>query len=169
MSIHPHEEVHHKFWAPHWPKEFAVRKNFNRQSENQSYVERLANKFHSSHENDDNSDYSSASEDGSSEGINKDWNDNMDVQGRSRYTNVRLFMKSFTRDESPLPFHNQVEEITRFCEQATITYQANKRVALLDDRNRIDNGYRRPYLGPLTAQQRMKELSKKRFKGLKYD
>jgi hypothetical protein len=105
-------------------------------------------------------------------------NENKGAESCNGYGDVRLFMTGATRDEETLKYCDQVEEVASFCEQTSVrelerkTGQYRKRVALLDDRNVCGTvsgnqghcqctGHCRPYLGPMTPQQLVKELKKK--------
>ena len=157
------EEIPHKFLARSWPSEFRTRRTmFNRESENLPYVDLIKGITDGSYEDDCDSD-SSDEEDGSLNNLIE----------HVDYTNVRRFMEEFgNRHELPR-YHDQVEQVARFCEQAGFnacetrnTYKKEKNVALLDERANIDTdamiqGHCRPYLGPLTAQQLMEALGRK--------
>jgi hypothetical protein len=79
-------------------------------------------------------------------------------------------MNGAISDDRMLQYHDQIEQVVGFCDRNAV--ESGKRVALLDDRNNggydrsicgytcEERGDRRPYLGPLTAQELNAELSK---------
>jgi hypothetical protein len=136
----------------HWPQEFTKRRNFSRQAENQPYIEWLQDVF----------DYGDAGE-GEDEAESEGEDESDDEEEADGLGNVRLFMKGMEGDEDALEYRDQVEHVSSFCEQASLS-ESEQRVALLDDRNdgesSLDEHFR-TYQGPLTPQQLREELSKK--------
>ena len=188
MPTEPHDDSSSQFLRCAWPTEFTKRRNFSRDAENEPYLRWLQTDFDDGVEDEDEGNLSSEYEDddfsNESEGEIEGYREKSEYQGPlgracnnhenetcDRNKNVRLFMKGRMGEEESLPYSDQVEEVARFCEQASLESetkpgQDRKLVALLDDRNigsRADamEGHCRPYLGPLTAQQLYQELSKK--------
>jgi hypothetical protein len=159
-----------------WPSVFTKRRNFCRETENQSYIESVRALEHCSEDDNDDIDYLAQDEVEVYEGDEK-WNGVKDAEGFNWCSYLRLFMTGMTEDEDALHYRDQIEELARFCEPANLreletkTGQDRKHVALLDDRNIPDTmfvnkglsppGNRRPYLGPLTAKRLHEELSRK--------
>jgi hypothetical protein len=183
----------------HWPQEFKKGRIFNRDSENESYIafiQKVNNLLDSSDEDEDKDEYENVEdeEEGWSEighdlshyedevGNYKDetenedekasYHMNTDLQTGLGRGNVRIFMTGLTGDVNKLPYRDQVEQVSSFCESAVwgvdegTTGQKIKVVALLDDRNDLGSAVTkkeesRPYRGPLTSQELGVELSKK--------
>ena len=172
MPTYTQEEFPRQLLPCYWPQEFTKRRQFDRQAENQPYLEFLKTSFDDCDEDGD-FDYSSDGEDGPSESIIEDSSDDKEVEACSQHTNVRLFMKGITGNGDNMQYRDQVEQVASFCEQAKFrevdtetTAKDRKGVALLDDRNNsgtIPNKQEhcRPYLGPLTSQQLREALSRK--------
>ena len=184
MPKEPHEESR-QFLQCSWPEEFKKRRRFNRECENESYIEWLQAEFGDNSEEDEDEDNISSEygdypngSDSEVEGYREKsesqgppdgaWNDG-DAETSNRYHNVRLFMAGMVGEEKSLSYCDQVEKVARFCEQESLEFGtkpdlASKDVALLDDRNfgSVDNrtGNCRPYLGPLNPQQLQQELSR---------
>ena len=167
-----HEETPLKLLARSWPREFTTRRNFYREGENQPYVDWLGG-LHGSHEDDCDPHSSSDGEDGPLNKCNEHLDDGKGTDVDSHYTNVRLFMEWRETDIHLPRYHDQAEQVARFCKQAGFnarekerTHKEEKNVAWLDDRNNADpdsmpRGRCRPFLGPLTAKQLTKELRRK--------
>lgn len=167
-----------------WPQLFTTRRQFDRQAENQPYLEWLTNRFGDGYDDNEDSDQASDDEDETSEMSSKE-EDGVEVcnQGtvgskeevtvRDPASPVRRFMEGMVGNEDLLPYRDQVEVVSTFCEQAgykeceTQSPSKDKKVvALLDERNNsgalpTTRGNSRTYLGPLTAQQLKDALSKK--------
>ena len=170
---------------PQWPRIFAERRTFNREAENQTYIEWLQTQKwvgeddEYGEDDEDEDDLSGDDENGSvlSEQEEKVEKDDQDGEAKNRPSEVRIFMTGLTGDEDALPYRDQVEEVASFCEQAKVRdvgekpIEGGKNKVLLDDRNIRDTilvnkglsppGECRPYLGPLTSQQLEEELRKK--------
>lgn len=169
MRTDTREEFPHRPLRRSWPQEFITRRKFNRQAENQPYIEFLQTPFCDSDEDEDDGDDDVGDDDCSGEdedevGGHGDKSENINE-------NVRRFMRGMTGDEDTLQYRDQVEQVASFCEQESLevetrtTGRNRKVVALLDDRNDrgtivMKQGDCRPYLGPLTSQELGKELSK---------
>jgi hypothetical protein len=148
----------------HWPQEFTKRRNFSRQAENQPYIEWLQAVFDYGDEGE-GEDEDENEDEAESEGEDES-DDEEEADGAGPgdgLGNVRLFMKGMEGDEDALEYRDQVEHVSRFCEQASLS-ESEQRVALLDDRNdggsSLDKHFK-TYQGPLTPQQLREELSKK--------
>jgi len=167
MRTDTHEEFPHRSLRRCWPREFTTRRKFNRQAENQPYIEFLQTSFCDGDEDEDEDDVGDdecSGEDEDEVSGHRDRSENKDE-------NVRRFMRGMTGDEDTLQYRDQVEQVASFCEQASLevetrtTSKNRKVVALLDDRNYhgtivVKQGDCRPYRGPLTSQELGKELSK---------
>jgi hypothetical protein len=181
----------------HWPHQFKKGRIFNRDSANKSYISFIQEEIlDSGDEDEDKDDYENVEEEeeGWSDighdsnhyedeaGNYKDETENKDERTSYHMKNdqetgfgrrhVRIFMTGFIGDDDKLPYRDQVEQVSSFCESAGwevdegATGKQRKIVALLDDRNDLDTGVTdkgrsRPYLGPLTSQELGVELSKK--------
>jgi len=168
------EEDFHQSLGCYWPPEFfRKRRRFDRQAENQPYIEWVQASFGDNDEDDEDDyvDESSEAEDevewrrDKSESKGEKGNYYKDAKASKGHGKVRLFMKGMTGDEDKLQYRDQVEQVARFCEQASFR-ELGKHVALLDDRNDggtilEKNGHYRPYQGPLTSQRLCEELRKK--------
>lgn len=185
MLTDKHEEFPHQLLPCYWPLKFTKRRRFDRQAENQPYIEWLQTQYDDGdddeEEEDDDDDVDGSSEnenevDGHRDKIeNKDENrnDDKDPEACNGHSNVGIFMTGMDGDEDALQYSDQVEQVAGFCKQASFrdletgtTSKNRKSVALLDDRNNggtipVKQGHCRPYLGPLTWQQLGKELSRK--------
>jgi hypothetical protein len=182
------EEFPHQFLPCYWPLEFTKRRRFNRQAENQTYIEWLQTKYNDGDDDGDEEEEEEEKEDvdGSSENEDKvdghrdkienkdeNRNDDRDPEACNGHSNVEIFMIGMDGDENTLQYGDQVEQVAGFYKQASFTDletrttgKTRKSVALLDDRNDgganpVKQGHCRPYLGPLTSQQLGKELSRK--------
>lgn len=164
----------------HWPKELRQRRRFDREAENQPYVEWLRDGFDVGEEdlaeNDDDEDDDDGDDDFSG---NTDEEDDVDKHGGMsgiRYGKdagayddhdiVRRFMEGTIGEETALPYPDQVERVADFCEQK-ISGENQKPVAILEDNdgNFISRkGCAMPDQGPLTAQQLRQALSKEVMK-----
>jgi hypothetical protein len=175
----------------HWPQEFKKGRIFNRQDENESYIAFIQ---HMKKLLDDEDEDADEEEEGWSEighdlshyedevgncideAENEDekasYHMNTDLQAGLGRGNVRVFMTGLAGDVDKLPYRDQVEQVSSFCESAVweveegTTGQKRKVVALLDDHNDLDSAVTkkeksRPYRGPLTSQELGVELSKK--------
>jgi len=170
----------HQFLPCYWPLEFTKRRRFDRQAENQPYIEWLQTHYDDGDEEEeedvDGSNENEDEVDGHRDKIeNKDENrnDNKDPEACNGNSNVRIFMRGMDGDEDALQYFDQVKQVAGFCKQASFwnletgtTSKNRKSVALLDDRNDggtilVKQGHCRPYLGPLTPQQLDEELSRK--------
>lgn len=202
MPAETHDEPLYQPLRCQWPSIFTRRRQFDRQSENQPYIEFLQTLRFDAEEEEEEDDEELNSENDEGEYASSDDDDDysiettenavgwdrekIEIEGRVRSrnddttswkscSNVRLFMTGLMGDEDSLQYRDQVKEVVGFCEGAGLEVESNghghygtKRVALLDDRNRggttVDvhsRSCRRPYLGPLTAQQLQQELCKK--------
>jgi hypothetical protein len=184
MSTKTREEVPHQSLRRHWPQIFTKRRRFDRQRENQPYIEFLQTQLFDGEEEDLEDDISSdGNDDDSSEDENEEYGgeddrksqipmDTKDGGACSGHSNVRLFMTGLVGDEETHEYRDQVEQVASFYEHArsreleTGMSLDEKRVALLDDRNiggptQRKKGQCRPYLGPLTSKRMHEELSKK--------
>jgi hypothetical protein len=152
-------------WHRAWPQQFTERQKFTPETENKSYIE-----FLQAQDVDEVGEEGKGDEIGSGEDINRDGsradtyigqNGHDTIKG---YSTVRLFMRGTLDENHMRQYSDQVEQVVGFCDQNVA--DPRKRAALLDDRTNGGysfgfQGYRRPYLGPLTAQQLWVELSKK--------
>jgi len=147
-----------------WPQEFFKRRLFDRQAENQPYIEWLQASFDDGEEDGDEN-----NEDDDFVDSNED-EDEVDGQGDEskkrdeNRNNVRIFMKGNIGDDDTLQYRDQVERVAEFCEQPSIK-EPEKHVVLLDDRSNSGTiqekrGHSRPYPGPLTSKQLWEVLSK---------
>jgi hypothetical protein len=167
-----------------WPLErFKIRRKFDREAENQPYIEWLQDSFDKGDENseddededDDDGDDASTEENNPEDDVDelgdqvelKCANESEDkkTEAFTRLNILRRFMKGMPEDEDRLS-RDQVDVVSGFYEQGTSKEEAEKPVALLDDRKyggtiTVKRKHRRPYLGPLTSQQLRDELSKK--------
>ncbi|KAF4628639.1 hypothetical protein G7Y89_g9512 [Cudoniella acicularis] len=154
-----------------WPEKFTKRRKFDRKTENQTYIQYLETQLYygeeEEEEEEEDDDNSTEDEDEDDVEEHQDKSENQDAKECNGRSVVRRFMKGVIGDEDTLQYHDQVEEVSGFCEHARVDSETGtvsqnaKHIALLDDRSA---GNCRPHLGPLTAQQLRNELSKKRFK-----
>ena len=177
----------------HWPQEFKKGRIFSRRNENKFYIASLQHADnlldlededgdeeeegwseigHSlSHYEDEFGNYTDKTEN-ENEDEKVSYHMNANLQAGLGRGNVRIFMTGWTDDVDKLPYRDQVEQVSSFCESAVwgvdegTTGQKRKVVALLDDRNNLDTavtnkGNSRLYRGPLTSQELGVELSKK--------
>lgn len=142
-----------------WPLEFTKRRKFDREAENQTYIEFLQTRYDDGDDDDDNDDgddgdddddVDNLSEDGDevdghnrdeSENKNENLNNDKDGEAYNGQSNIRLFMRGMTGDEDTLQYPDQVEQVASFSEQASRrgfetgpTGKNENRVSLLDDR-----------------------------------
>jgi hypothetical protein len=188
---HTAEELSLPASRRHWPQEFKKGRIFNRQTENESYIAYIQHVTNLldledededegeegwseighdlSHYEDEVSNYTDETE---NEDEKANYHINTDLQAGLSRGNVRIFMTGLTDEVDKLPYRDQVEQVSSFCESALweidegTTDQKRNLVALLDDRNDlgsavIKRGKSRPYRGPLTSQELGVELSKK--------
>ena len=171
-------------WQRSWPQEFKCRRELAREGENKTYLEflRSANKYEndrayegeeeeegeSEEEDDEDDDGENMSQEGyeAEEDVEKD-----ECKVEGGYSKIRQFMKGGIGDDQMLQYPNQIEQVAGFCDRNAV--ESEERVALLDDRSNGSydggdggslsemQGDRRPYLGPLTAQELAVELSRK--------
>lgn len=158
-----------------WPQKFTKRRQFNRQAENQPFIEYLLTQTFDGEEDDD--DVSSKLEDeldGHRKKLeNKDehWINDKGAESCNECSNVRLFMTGMTGDEGGPKYRDQVDQVVSFCERASSTKSETERgedrkcLLLLDDRNIGDNTREkkdrgRLYHGAMTPQELLVELSK---------
>jgi len=162
---------------PRWAELFTKRRSFNRQVENQPYIEFLKTQLFSGEEDGIESEVEDEVEGHRDALGNQDekLSDDKGIEACNRYSDVRSFMEGMIDDKDFLEYHDRVEMVASFCEQANLReYDPKpgqkaldgKHVALLDDRNiggimADKKGHCRPYLGPLTGQRLREELSKK--------
>jgi hypothetical protein len=180
MQSETHEEFPRQFLPCYWPREFTKRRQFNRQAENQPYIEFLQAQYDDGDDDEEDDAYGSSGDEdevdghrGKTENKDENRNDDKDAEACNGRNNVRLFMTGMDGDEDALQYCDQVEQVAGFCKQASsrdletgTTGKNRKSVALLDDRNDagtilVKQGHCRPYLGPLTSQQLGKELNRK--------
>jgi hypothetical protein len=173
----------HRSLCRSWPlQDFNKHRTFDREAENQPYIDWLQDSFDKGVENsEDDEDDEDEDDDASTEG--NDLRDEVDGQGdeiemkdenvsEDRKTDaygqlgiVRRFMEGMPGDEDRLS-RDQVDVVSGFHERGTTREESEKFVALLDERKHDGNvlvkrKHRRRYLGPLTSQQLRRELSKK--------
>jgi hypothetical protein len=153
MSAQKQEEF------PRWPPLFTERRQFNREVENEPYIEFLQTPFFNGEEQENVDDGEDNEDEGEEEEVssehenkvegdsnnrgNKDQNpnDEKDAKAYNGLNKVRLFMRGLSGEEDDLHYCDQVEEVASICEQANLedvmkkTGQGRKHVALLDDRN----------------------------------
>jgi hypothetical protein len=169
-----------------WPVEFTKRREFDRQAENQAYIDFLKVDFDDGEEAEDEghlpSDEEEEEEDNDSGGEDsafesEDEAENDDPEACNRYSNVRLFMQGTARDREKSGPLDQFTTVAEFCKLASLNLKTKpgqnmKPIALLDDRNMggsvVDGnkGNCRPYPGPLTTERLRQELSRKVIKSL---
>lgn len=178
----------------HWPQEFKKGRIFHRDSENDPYISEIQSDIDDEDEDKDEYENVEEEEEGWSDiehdsshyedeaGNYKDETENKDERTSYDMKNdqetgfgrryVRIFMKGCAGDDGGLPYRDQVEQVSSFCESAAwevdegATGQKRKVLALLDDRNDRDTAVTNkeknmPHLGPLTSQELGVELSKK--------
>jgi hypothetical protein len=156
-------------WQRSWQKEFTQPRHFNPAEENKTYLEflqgivrnfpEIADEKDGDEGEDEDEDEETENDNNNEEDENIERDANNDIYG---YNKVKIFMTGAQGDDQALQ-QDQVEQVAGFCEQAT--GENKRRVALLDDRNNgrnidVEHGSSRPYLGPLTVQQLVQELSK---------
>jgi hypothetical protein len=167
--------------------EFTKRRKFDRQAENQAYIDFLKADFDdgeevegegdlpSDEEEEEEEDNDSGGEDSSFE--SEDEAENDDPEACNRYSNVRLFMQGMARGRDKSVSLDQFTRVAEFCKLASLNLKTKpgqnmKHIALLDDRNMgrsvVDGnkGNCRPYPGPLTTERLRQELSRKVIKSL---
>jgi hypothetical protein len=152
-------------WQRCWPTEFTKPRKYNRQEENKSYLgflEWLRETVENDHGSDDEEcEDAVEDEENMNDKEHEKSEQNCDKEN-GKGNNVRIFMTGALGEDGLLS-HDEVMQVTGFCEQ--VIGDPTKPVALLDDRKNggnilVGKGDSRPYLGPLTAEQLMKELSK---------
>lgn len=143
-------------WLPVWPAEFLHHRNYNREEENIPYIEWAKSNKGTAHidigstveESEDEE------EDDDPENTNVDQRDYEDIIEDS---NMKTFMaKNNALHQFLSCDEDQIDQVIKFCECSSDNN--DKQVALIDDRNNM--GCRRPYLGPLKAQELLGELKK---------
>jgi hypothetical protein len=158
-----------------WPEVFTKRRSFNRQVENQPYIEFLKSQLFNGEEDDIENEVEDEVEGHRDALGNQDekLSDDKGIEACNRYSDVRRFMEG-TGEDTDFQYRDQVEMVASFCEQANLRELKRKSgqkaldgkgVALLDDRiggiMADKKGHCRPYLGPLTGQRLREELRKK--------
>ena len=183
MATRTSEELPHQGLQRRWPQKFSKRRLFNRQTENQSYIEfLLTSSWDGEEEEEGDASRERDDENGSTglesgfEGhrctIEQDEGIQTAGDGIDPTNNVRLFMTGLTGDVNDLQYRDQVEQVAGFYEHARLSsFESNtiddtKHVALLDERKLgVDisekRGYSRPYCGPLTSRGLREMLGRK--------
>ena len=173
ISTERREESPRQFFRCSWPEFFTNRRRFDRQIENQSYIEFLKTQSFDidgeiDEENLSSDDDSLDEPEGEIEGHQEKRGNQHRNWSEDKDTEVRRFMAGMEGHEDFLD-HDQVETVASFCEQARFSGEEinpgrnMKPVAFLDDRRIGDatvDGCR-PCLGPLSPAKLQEQLSRK--------
>lgn len=165
MRTHANE-ISRQPWRPVWPNEFLHQRSYNPEEENKSYIEwakswpetALVDPESTGEESEDEED---DDDDDPEEDTSLDQSDHKEAIEES---NIKTFMSKTHDIYQFLPCEDdQIDGVMSFCE--CNSGDNDKQVALIDDRNNggdihARQGLRRPYLGPLRAEELLHELRK---------
>jgi hypothetical protein len=188
MATKTPKDFSHESLRCSWPIDFTKRRKFNRDSENQPYIEYLEQRRYLGEEDVDDDEEEEEDEEGEDDDgdsvlseddqpsnapedeIEGNEDDKLDLGNITDdghpMSNVRRFMKGMTGDEESLENYDLVDEVANFCEKGSVGGVQKKYVAIIDERNHygtiVDKrGHCRTNLKPLTLEQMRDKLSKK--------